>query len=65
LLDWFDDTKKKERKFIGRGGEEIRILGFEYGFLNSFDEVGRYNVLDEIFSNSFLGVFRDDKVGAS
>jgi hypothetical protein len=41
-----------------RTGEEIRILGFEYGFLNSFDEVCRYDVLDEVFSKSFLGVFR-------
>ncbi len=41
---------------MGGKGEEIRILGFENGFLNSFNEVGRYNVLDKIFSNSFLGV---------
>ena len=64
MLDWFDYTKKKE-EIYWREGQEIRILGFEYGFLNSSDEVSRYNVLDEIFSNSFLGVFRDDEVGAS
>jgi hypothetical protein len=40
-------------------------MGIVYWFLITLNVFGRFNVLDLIFSDSFLGVFRDGEVGAS